>query len=137
MAVQIGGAALLVEALGRAKHPGNIETHQLQIVDAVSGASLPGSLVTVDMSAPGLSDNAFAYAMLPSAITLAANTNYYIVSQETAGAGHDIFYDANTVIQTTAVAVVTSGVYFDTATSSYKPASTLNNSYGPVDFKYD
>ena len=65
-------------------------------------------------------------------ITLAANTAYYVVSQETSGG--DQWYDFNTVLTTTNVATVNNAI--QRPNNSWIAAGGANNSYVPVDFKY-
>ena len=67
---------------------------------------MTGGSVSINTAA-GSASNGFKYAALAAPITLAANTAYYVVSQETSGA--DQWYDFNTTLTTTAVATVNGG----------------------------
>ena len=75
----------------------------------------------------------FVFAALPASITLAANATYYVVSQEVSGG--DNFYHIDTTVQTSTVAVITSGVFSDGSTN-YSFSGGIDQSYGPVNFLY-
>ncbi len=130
MVVQTGSAPVNVNALGRAFAPGNVQTHTVQIIDAASGAGVPGAFVSVSMA--GGTDGVFRYAPLASAVTLNANSRYYLVSQETAGG--DQFYNHDTTVTTTGVASVPASVRGDGVTFVEDSAGAV--AYGPVDFQY-
>jgi hypothetical protein len=71
---------LTVTSLGRIFFTGNSGTHNLEIVRASDNAVVAS--VNINMS--GGTANQFKYASLSSAVTLSANTSYYLVSLETA-----------------------------------------------------
>jgi hypothetical protein len=66
-------------------------------------------------------------------VTLAAQTTYYVLSEERAGG--DRFGDLNTLVQTTAVGVQNSGVYAQTTPNFYVVGGPTQ-SYGPPNFRY-
>ena len=76
---------------------------------------------------------AFVYANLAATVTLNANTNYYIVSQETQGG--DPWYDIDTTVQTSAVATEMGGIWSSDGVT-YNPDGPAPDSYVPVDFLY-
>ncbi len=131
MKITVGGSPVTVTSLGRIVAPGDTGSHRLKIVSASNSQDVSGGSVSVAMS--GGTAGSFAYALLPSPVTLNANTAYYVVSQETSGG--DAWYDVNTTIQTASVAAETAGVYsYDGA--AYNLYGSANQSYGPVDFLY-
>jgi RHS repeat-associated protein len=129
MKITIGSQAVSVTGLGRIFVSGNSGTHTLKVVRASDNAVV----ASANLNMSGGSANQFKYASLSSAVTLAANTTYYVVSMETAGG--DGWYDYwGTVVTTTAVAQVNSGIYGDGA--SWGLAGGVGNSYVPVDLQY-
>lgn len=130
MVVQTGSAPVNVKTLGRAFAPGNVQTHTVQIIDAASGAGVPGAFVSVAMA--GGTDGVFKYAPLGNAVTLNPNSRYYLVSQETAGG--DQFYNHDTTVTTTGVASVPASVRGDGVTFVEDAAGAV--AYGPLDFQY-
>jgi len=83
---------------------------------------------------------------LQTAVQLMANTEYYVVSYETAMVA-DVFFDQDTIVDTgmTDVAQVTSAVFStDTDPNDPMPPNVYEpppiptgNTYGPVDFIYE
>jgi hypothetical protein len=130
MALTIGSTPISVTELGRMVAPGNSGTHALKIVTA-SGSDVAGGATR--LSTTGSGSGGFLYANLGSPVTLQANTTYYIVSQETQGG--DQWYDINTSIQTSGVALETSGIWSPDG-ANYSAAGTTNTEYGPLDFQY-
>lgn len=133
MAIQVGPNPLTIKTLGRAFAPGNSQIHIIKIVevvDATTKTDVPNAFVAVSMA--GGSVGQFNYAPLANSITLDADASYYIVSQEAAGG--DQFYNHDTTIETTDVAVVTSSVR-GTGTSYLEDAPGAK-AYGPVNFQY-
>ncbi len=87
MKIAVGSSSFTVGQLGRWVAPGNTGTHTVKLVNANTGALLGSVSVATLGAVPG----SFKYAALPSAVTLEANTNYYVLSQETSGG--DLWYD--------------------------------------------
>jgi hypothetical protein len=75
----------------------------------------------------------FKYATLASPVVLAANTNYWLMSQETFGG--DSWSDLNTTVTTTSVATVNTAAY-GTGPGAWVAIAGPNQTYGPVNFKY-
>lgn len=132
MAIQVGAKDIKVLDLGRIVAPNSSQPHDVKIYDLANNMDVPGGIVAV--STINQADGQFAYVTLGSAITLSAGKTYYVVSHEVNGG--DQFYDNDTILQTTDVAVVTSPVYRDD-TGSYVLLGSAGNSYGPVSFRYD
>jgi hypothetical protein len=109
---------------------GNSSTHIVKLVDAVSGADVPGGTVLLAMS--GGTAGQFKYAPLSSAVVLAAGATYYVVSQETAGG--DLWHDYSTTVTTTTVATELSVVYG--SGGGWGSFGAAGQTFGPVDFKY-
>jgi hypothetical protein len=131
MSITVGGSPLTISGLGRIFASGDTGSHVVKIVTASNSQDVSGGSVTISLS--GGTAGSFTYANLPAAVTLNANTAYYILSEETSGG--DGWYDHNTTIATTSVAVDTTSVYsYDGAT--YLPNGPANQPYGPVDFQY-
>jgi hypothetical protein len=130
MNITVGAAPITVTALGRIVAGSNGGSHIVKIVQALTGADVPGASASVNAGAgtPGT----FAYATLSSPVTLSANTAYYVVTQETFGG--DSWYDFNSSVQTTSAATATSAVY--SSGSSYVTLGSAGQTYGPVDFVY-
>ena len=79
-------------------------------------------------------NNQIKYAALPAPVTLAANTEYYLVSQETASG--DMSYGDNTRVATTAAAGVLASAYSDDGSMWWRHGALGNYGYGPLDLKY-
>lgn len=132
MVVQVGGAPLTVKTLGRAFAPGNVQIHTVQILTA-AGVAVNGGFVQIDMSGGTIGEFKYAPIVSANAVVLAANTRYYIVSQEMSGG--DQFYNHDTLItETSGAAVVTSSVRGDGVTFIEDRPGMF--AYGPVNFEY-
>lgn len=131
MKFTVGSTPILVTSLGRVFVSGNAGTHTVKLVNVATGADVTGGSVSLNLAA-GIASNGFKYAPLAAPITLAANTAYYLVSQETSGG--DQWYDSNTVVSTTAIGIVNSAI--QRPNNSWQAAGSTNNSYGPVNFRY-
>src|SRR5258708_5490957 len=70
---------------------------------------------------------------LGTPVALAANTSYYVLSQEIVGG--DWWYGSSTALTTTSVATINNAEYFD-GTSYHMTGSTGAHSQGPVSFSY-
>jgi hypothetical protein len=128
MKFTVGSSGLTVNSLGRLLVAGNNGTHIVKLVRASDGTDVPGGSVTISMV--GGTAGLFSYAPLPSSITLPANTAYYLVSQESAGA--DQWYEYGPVSASSS-AVVNSAVYF--FNSAWILAGGANMSYVPPNLK--
>ena len=130
MSITVSGSPLTVTALGRIFATGNSGTHTVKIINAATGADVPGGSVSITMTGPA---GQFVYVNLPSPVVLNANTAYYVLSQETAGG--DKWYDFNTTAKTAAVASLNGAVWGGAAPYVFVAGST-GRMYIPVDFKY-
>ncbi|HEX8528556.1 MAG TPA: RICIN domain-containing protein [Cytophagales bacterium] len=130
MRFTVGGTPLNINALGRMVAPGNSRTHQLKLVNALTGKDVPGSTVSVSLA--GAASGQFKYASLPRTVTLPANGAYYLVSSETQGG--DTWYSSTTSVTTTSVATCFGGVFWDG--SSWTAQGGTNNTFVPVSFTY-
>ncbi len=110
--------------------PGNTQSHAVKLVLASNGTDVIGGSATVNTSG-GTAGN-FAYANLAYPITLAANTSYYVLSQETDG--QDKWYDYDTTVTTTSVATVDYATYI--LNGNYVNTAPVNHEFVPVDFIY-
>jgi len=87
MELTVGASPITVAQLGRWVVSGNTGVHAVKLVDATTGTTVASATVDTLGSPAGQ----FKYATLASPVTLAANTRYYLLSQETAGG--DQWYD--------------------------------------------
>lgn len=131
MKITTGSSPVVVRELGRWVLSGNTATHLVKIVDAVTSLDVPGASATVDAAGAAVG---FAYAPLAVPVTLAANTAYYVVSQEVSG-GDQWYEGNNTLTYVMSVATVNQSVYSSNGTT-YTTAYSANNSYIPVTFRY-
>src|SRR5437764_10683718 len=133
MALRVGATDMRVSALGRWVVSGNRGAHTVKLVDASTGADLPGASATV-VTAGGPSDR-FAYGNLTAPVALGANRAYYLVSEEVAGG--DTWYDYDTRVQTTAAAADTGVVYaYPGAPTNWVPGGSAGMAYGPLSLLY-
>lgn len=130
MKVTTGSKPIKLLSLGRMAVTGNTQSHALNVVRASDNTIV--ATATVGMS--GATTGSFKYATLPSAVTLAANTQYYVVSQETSGG--DKWLDSTTVIIANNVAVVNSAVT-NVSGAVWTESGSTGQTFGPVDFIYE
>ena len=121
---------LQVSALGRIYIDGNTQSHELRLVNAETGATAASVLW---MPAGG-THNQIKYGTLPAPVILAANTEYYLASQEIAGG--DFSYGDNTRIATTAAAVVLTSASSDDGSMWWRYGTSGSYGYGLLDLKY-
>jgi hypothetical protein len=131
MRIVIGGNSLVVSQLGRMMAPGNSASHNVKLVTASDGLDVPGSSIAITMS--GGTSGQFKYATLSNPVTLAANTTYYLISEETAGG--DSWYDANTIVTTTAAAVDDAAVW-GSGPGAWNAFGGTNQAFVPLSFMY-
>jgi RHS repeat-associated protein len=130
MKITTSSQPVMVTSLGRLCSAGNSLTHELRLIRVSDNATVASANVTMAGCVPGQ----FKYAPLSSQATLAANTDYLVVSYE---AGGDLFHDwIGTGLTTTSVAVVKHGVYSTNGGQTWGAAGGAGNSYVPVDFQY-
>lgn len=128
----VGSQNLVVTQLGRRMTTGNTGNHTLKLTTLSSTASI-GDLV-VGMS--GAPVGQYFYGTLATPVTLTANNDYCIFSQETNGG--DLWYDASSShhMTNTGVATQLGSAYISGGTINITN-SAIRTSYVPVDFKYD
>jgi len=132
MQFTVGPSPVTVKDLGRIMAPGNSATHTVKLIKMSDGQDVPGGSVSLSMS--GGTVGQFKYTALPGPVILAANTSYLLMTEEAFGG--DTWHDVNTTVTTTGVAVVTSGAY-GSGPGAWSPYGGGNQTYGPVNFKYD
>jgi Bacterial Ig domain len=130
MKFTVGPNPMRVSALGRIFISGNGGTHIVKLVDASNKADVPGGGVAIAMA--GGTAGQFTYVSLASAITLPANSAYYLVSQETSGG--DKWGTLNTTVTTTRAATCNGAMFSNLGHWTLPPAA--NSSFGPVNLKY-
>ena len=132
MSFSVGGTPMTVRVLGRMVLPGNTGIHTLKLVSADSGIDVPGGSVTINTATGNV--GSFLYGQLASPIVLAANTGYYLVSQEVNGG--DQWYDKDAAATTTADGTLL-GATFTAGGNVYTAApGSFGHMYGTVDFEY-
>ena len=129
MKFTVGSSPLSVSSLGRICIAGNSGTHTIKLVNASNGTDVAGGSLSLSMA--GCTAGQFKYATLPSAITLSANTAYYVASLEVGGG--DQWYDQGGVSSTN-VAAVDSAIWF--SGTNWNPGTGPNTSYVPPNFLY-
>jgi len=130
MSITTSSQPITVHALGRIFVSGNTGTHTVKIVRASDGAEVASTSIAMTGGTAG----AFQYANLASPVTLAANTNYYIASQETASG--DSWYDSNTSVSASSLAAVNGRVSSADGTTWSTAGATAGQVYGPLDLKF-
>ena len=129
--ITVGATAISVRELGRWVVAGNTGSHKLKLVLATTpAADVPGGSATVNTAGAAVG---FKYAALASPVTLAANTAYYLVSQELNGG--DQFYEGDTAMVSTGAAAISQAVWSGNGTS-YSVSYLVGNSYGPLSLTY-
>lgn len=131
--LMVGPKPIKVTALGRMKAPGNVGPHTMKIVRASDSEDLPGSVTNVIMNAG--SQGQIVYQPLSTPVVLAANTIYYVLSQELGGG--EAWHDCTSALTTTTAAQVLGGVYAYGTTKTYYQFCGAGHSYGPVDVRYE
>lgn len=127
----VGSTPLQVSALARWVVIGNNGSHRVKLVNAGSGADVAGGSVTV--ATAGAPAARFRYADLNRPVPLAANTAYYLVSEEVAGG--DTWYDYNTRLVTTAAAQ-SNGTVYAFGGSGWIVSGNPDMGYVPLNFLY-
>jgi fibronectin type 3 domain-containing protein/sarcosine oxidase gamma subunit len=125
-----GSSSVTVTQLGRWIVSGNSSAHTVKLTLASTGVDVTNGSVSVNTS--GQTAGQYAYVNLTGAITLPANTAYYLTTDETSGG--DSWLNDNTTITTTSVAASNNGEYY--ASGWVNDNSTANTSFGPVSFMY-
>jgi hypothetical protein len=129
MVIRVGALPFTIVGIGRRFLSGNTGTHIVKIADGATGVDLQGATATIDFATGGVA-NEFSYGILPAPVTLAANTEFLVLSQETDGG--DQFLDLDTQVVTSAEAGVVSAVFGDGVTPFVRGGGP-GRSYGPVD----
>lgn len=130
------GTSITVTGLGRWVFSGNSEIHTLHI-RAGSNTVLGSCTVNTSGATAGL----FLYCSLGSPVTLNAQAIYNVLSSEVSGAGHDHWYDSDTVISHTAAATENTAVFSTGVTTGACPGGVgtyrgPGYAFVPTDFKY-
>jgi len=126
----VGPNPIVVTALGRIFVPGNGAAHTVKLVNAGNGTDVSGGAVSIGMA--GGTAGQFTYVSLANAITLPANTAYYLVSLETPGG--DKWATSNTTVTTTPAATCNGALLSNGPSWTLRPPA--NTAFGPVNFKY-
>ncbi len=136
MGIHVATRDLMIQKLGRFFAPGNGGTHRVKIVNGVAPfADVAGAFVMVAFDGTGVDMDGFKYEQLGTLIRLNANTDYYIISEETATG--DQFYDSidTRVTERTDVASRVYAVNGD-GVGNYNTSPLDDFVYGPLNFQY-
>ena len=131
MRFQVGSSPVVVTELGRWGVSGNSGTHAVKLVQA-NGTDLSGGATVVNTS--GATAGQFVYASLPAPVTLAANTTYFVVSQETNG-GDQWYNYPNGSMTFSSLATGTGAAWAYNNSTTYYVGPSQPQSYVPVNFK--
>ena len=123
----VGSSPVTVTQFGRWVVSGNSGAHILYLVRESDNVIL----ATVSVPTSGATAGTFKYVALGSPVTLAANTTYSLLSNETAGA--DQWYGDNTTLTTNQIAVINNSEWYN---GTYHNSASAGHSYVPVNFIY-
>ncbi len=132
MQITVGPQPITIYSLGRMFLTGNNQTHNLEIVRAGDNVVITPPSLSISMA--GGTNGTFKYVDLSTPVRLAANTSYYIASQETRN--KDSWYDSNTTVSSTSLATVNGRVTSSNGTTWDTSGAVPGQVYVPLDFKY-
>jgi hypothetical protein len=127
MRITVGAAPIIVSSLGRIYVSGNSGTHTLRITRVSDNVEVASVAVAMSGGTPGN----YRYATLAAPVTLQANTQYYVTSDEVAGG--DQWYDYDTTITSTSAATIDGTVWND---SSWNFSTLAGRTYVGIDLVY-
>jgi hypothetical protein len=129
----VGANPVTVYELGRWVTSGNSQSHTVHLLDTNLN-----QVASADVSTSVAATGAYSYTALSHPATLAANTTYYLVSEEYGGG--DAFYTnaavapaAGITINSSVTATYTTG--WDVSTYTFTPGKAGALSYGPVNLR--
>jgi hypothetical protein len=122
--LRTGATAVSVHELGRVYLNGNVQSHEVALFHATTGAKV-GSVI---WTPAGGTHNQIQYTALAAPVVLSANTEYYLASWEVPGG--DSWYSSDTVVTTSGAATVLGAAY--NAGAAWATIGSPGNSYGPV-----
>ncbi len=130
--IQTGFSHLTATGMGRVMISGNVQTHNLKIVDA-GGTDVAGATCNAAMS--GVTAGTIKYCTFASPVALTANTLYFALSQEFAG--NDVMYDDTLLTGTNPfVAVLKSSAWVNSNGPAAPNLNTAGKSYVGVDVTF-
>ncbi|HEU5080847.1 MAG TPA: DUF4082 domain-containing protein [Opitutaceae bacterium] len=129
MKITVGSAPIIVTQLGRWVLSGNTQSHTVKLVNT-SGTTIASAAVATS----GATAGQMKYVALSTPVTLSANTDYYIVSQETNGG--DYWWGSNTTLNHTGAATITAATRSTDSVTFASDTTTLDHCNVPVGFKY-
>lgn len=137
MKITTGSTPVIIKSLGRKFYPGgayapNSGSHTIKIVRVSDNAEIANVTVSMTQGAP---QEECRYADLVNPVSLAANTSYYLVSQEFNGG--DIWYDSDSAVKGRYPVTVDGAVSSTNGATGWSGGSVTGTSYGFLDFKYD
>ena len=132
--ITTGPNSLTLRKLGRWFDANTTGTHAMRIA-AAANPMAPLATVTVTRAAPVV-ESEFLYQSLGNTIQLAANTEYFVVSQETLTGGYFRDSDSTRVTVIDPLACVDVRAAFGDDAGNYTVAPTAGAAYGPVNLQY-
>ena len=129
MKITVGPQAIAISSIGRLVVTNNSRSHTLKIVDAVTS----NDLAVTNINTSGAPAGVILYGALSAPLILSPNSAYYVMSRETAGSSEDQWYELNSIVQTTAAAVVNGPAYGIPFTLV---GGMPDHTYAILDFKY-
>lgn len=127
----VGDSPLIITDLGRYVLPGNTQDHVVKLVRTSDGGDVPGGTVTVPTG--NATGGRFQYTPLAAPLTLAAGTEYLLVTLESSGG--DTWLQGDTLLMADPGATILSAAWSPLGGMWYSFGG-LGQSYGPVDFKF-
>lgn len=132
----VGAVPLRVTDLGRLMLAGNSQAHTVKLLTAGGAADVPGGSVSIPMSGGRLGE--FRYVSLSAPVTLAAATEYWLLSAETSGG--DAWWDSaaagSGVAITTTADAAAAGLAWGSGPGGWASNALPNKCFVPVGFKY-
>ncbi|BBH19150.1 hypothetical protein Back11_04950 [Paenibacillus baekrokdamisoli] len=124
-----GSSAMTIYGLGRQFVTGNLNTHTVALYKDSDKSQV--ALCSVSTSTGTADALGYKYCKLASAVTLSANSSYFIVTAEDSSG--DQWYNDDTTISPSAGTIQTSGVY---GGGNWFNSTAGNRNYGPVNLLY-
>jgi len=129
MQIAVGGSPITVRGLCRYVLSGNSQVHNVHIANVATGIDVASAQVAT----AGVPANSNACTLFYPPVALAANSGYFVVSDETSGG--DTWYGQNTTVTSSSVATVVQPIY-NSQGYTCPSGCVVNNTYGPPSLLY-
>ena len=132
MKFTVGSSPIVVRELARwVVSTSGSGTHTVKLVDAVTRQTLPNGTASISTAGAPVG---FKYGTLPAPVTLAANTSYFLASQETLGG--DQWYEGDSVLTYNSSAATVVNAANSPNGISFSNVFSAGNCYVPLSFTY-